>query len=99
MTLSSPKRKKMENTVISVKPSRNKPASSLGMLRVTSAVRAKATKAAAVLAPAAKASLIRVAARPVARVWPVMLIGVPLINVAHKISPVGRAPTNEGAVR
>jgi hypothetical protein len=40
-----------------------------------------------------------VAARPVARVWPVMLVGVPLINVAHKISPVGRAPTNEGAVR
>jgi hypothetical protein len=28
--------------------------------------------------------LIKVAARPVARVWPVMLVGVPLMNVAHK---------------
>ena len=48
------------------KPSRNKPASSLGMLRVTSAVNPNAIKAALSFAPAAKASFIRVAARPVA---------------------------------
>lgn len=66
MTLSSPRRNKMESTANKVKPRRNKPASSLGMLRVTSAVRAKAAKAAAVLAPAAKASFISVAVRPVA---------------------------------
>lgn len=66
------------------KPSRNKPASSLGMLRVTSAVNPNAMKAALSFAPAAKASFIRVAARPVAMVWPVMMVGVPLINIAHK---------------
>ena len=59
------------------KPNKNNPASSLGMLRVTSAVNPNAIKAALSFAPAAKASFIRVAARPVARVWPVMMIGVP----------------------
>ena len=56
----------MDSTVSKVKPSRNKPASSLGILRVMSAVRAKAAKAAAVFAPAAKPSLMSVAVRPVA---------------------------------
>ena len=47
------------------------------MLRVTSAVNPNAIKAALSFAPAAKASFIRVAARPVARVWRVIMIGVP----------------------
>ena len=73
----------MESTVSKVKPSRNKPASSLGMLRVTSAVRAKAAKA-AVLAPAAKASLMRVAVLPVAS-W--CVTGVSFISrIANKLA-------------
>lgn len=59
------------------KPSKNKPASSLGMLRVTSAVNPNAIKAALNFAPAAKASFIRVAARPVARVYP-LISGFPV---------------------
>lgn len=72
-----PWRKWIDNTVMSVKPSRNKPASALGMLQVTSTVSPNIIKAALNSAPAAKASFMSVAARPVARMWPVMLIGVP----------------------
>lgn len=61
-------RKNSDNTASSEKPSRNRPAWSLGRLRVTSAVKPKAMKAALSFAPAAKASLIRVATLPVARV-------------------------------
>ena len=84
MTLSRPSLKNIESTVSKVKPSRNKPASSLGILRVTSAVRAKAAKAAAVLAPAAKASLMRVAVLPVAS-W--CVTGVSFISrIANKLA-------------